>query len=64
MTNVKRRGGKKMGLFDLLGDIVKLPFSAAQDVGNALEGQKIDETKENVKDICDDVKDTLDDIFD
>ena len=43
------------GLLRLGVDVVKLPLSVIDDVGNTLSGQPIDSTTDNIKEIIDDV---------
>jgi hypothetical protein len=49
-----------MGLFSLVGDIVKLPISVVEDVVDVGSGEVPENTTDNLKEIIGDIVDTLD----
>ena len=49
-----------MSLFGLIGQTVKLPFSAVSDLSNAIRGKDTDGVVSNVGSIGDEIEDMFD----
>ena len=49
-----------MGIFDFVGEIVSLPLDIVSDTSSAIQGKKIEKTKERLKEIGKDLEDFID----